>query len=162
MPGCWEISTGSVAFSPPLGIALIELAAGSGLIDEGQKAAYDSLTQNAQRDGLVKELLNTALASPPPTGFNFDGLGLDSSLELETGIDFDEEDDVLAGDHALAVHYFAWTQFEIDQATGELTVTTFGIDAYTEAELIADPDGVTGREPRILQQFRVRPQDLDE
>jgi hypothetical protein len=39
-----------------------------------------------------------------------------------------------------------------------LAFTTYGIDPYSEAELLADPEKVTAREPVAVQRFVVQPQ----
>ena len=57
----------------------------------------------------------------------------------------------------MAAHIFGWTQFDIDPDTQVLTVTTYGIEAYTEAELLADPAAILGRVPGIVSQFEVMP-----
>jgi hypothetical protein len=57
-----------------------------------------------------------------------------------------------------AVFNFGWTQFDIDADTHALTVTTYGIDAYNEAQLNADPEAIVVQTPRIMGQFVVSPQ----
>lgn len=38
-----------------------------------------------------------------------------------------------------------------------LTITTYGIPWYSEADLAADPAGVTARTPAVVSRFRVSP-----
>ncbi|OZA36288.1 MAG: hypothetical protein B7X87_14305 [Hydrogenophilales bacterium 17-64-34] len=58
-------------------------------------------------------------------------------------------------DYSLATHSYGWTEFEIDAATGELIVTTWGIPDYSYDELIANPDLITGLTPQIVSRFSV-------
>jgi hypothetical protein len=67
-------------------------------------------------------------------------------------IDFD----LLQGDWVVA-HTYGWTEFVIDAATQVLTITTYGIEAYSQAELEADPESIKSRTPTIYQQFTVTP-----
>jgi hypothetical protein len=56
-----------------------------------------------------------------------------------------------------AAFLLGWTEFEID-ATGALTVTTYGVDPYTAEDAQADPAGVAARAPQVISQFRVTPE----
>jgi hypothetical protein len=62
----------------------------------------------------------------------------------------------------VAAHTYGWTEFEIKKATGQLLVTTHGIDSYTEAQLNDNPSDIVGRSPAIVSQFRVTPQTTPE
>lgn len=61
---------------------------------------------------------------------------------------------LLQGDYA-SLHTYGWTEFNIDSATQKLTVTTYGIEPYTRAQLEANPNLVTSRQPKIVSQFEV-------
>ena len=57
-----------------------------------------------------------------------------------------------------SVFNFGWTEFNIDDDTHALRVTTFGIKPYTQAELEANPASVVNRFPHVVSQFVVAPQ----
>jgi len=49
----------------------------------------------------------------------------------------------------MAGQTYGWTEFEIDPQTQQLRVKTYGIDPYTEAELLANPaTSLTGHKRR--------------
>lgn len=142
----FEIITGSVAFDAPFGPTVIDIALAAGLITPAQKAFYDSLPR-AGKDKFVQALVNNQLSL-----FGYDPLGLDTSKVAAT---------LLQGSY-VAAHTYGWTEFEIEKATGQLLVTTYGIDSYTEAQLNANPSAIVGRSPAIVSQFRVTPQTTPE
>jgi hypothetical protein len=75
-----------------------------------------------------------------PTGL--DGSGIEASL-LQGGY--------------VAVHTYGWTEFDVDQGTQVLTVTTYGIAPYTVADLATNPNDVVTRTPTVVSQFTVNP-----
>ena len=139
--GAFEVITGSVAFDAPLGPSLVEIAAQIGLLSAQEVAFYNSLPVPF-RDGFVQTLIDNAIA---PLGY--DTLGLQGSPIAAT---------LVTGSY-VAAHTFGWTEFAIDAATQALTVTTYGIAPYTEADL-ANPAAVLARVPQVVQQFVVQPQ----
>lgn len=147
--GAWEISTGAVAFDPPLGPTLIDLAAGMGLLTPAQVAHYASLPNAFAKDQFIKALINAQVA---PLGYS--PLGLEGS-----GIPFENLMPSVPGfgqlDYALSTHSYGWTEFEIDPASGKLTVTTWGIPAYDYDQLAANPASITGLSPQIVSRFAV-------
>jgi hypothetical protein len=64
--------------------------------------------------------------------------------------------ELLQGSYFVATD-LGWTKFEVDADTQSLLVTTYGIPAYTTADLAADPNGVLARTPTIVSQFRLAP-----
>ncbi len=138
----FEVITGSVAFDAPLGPSLIEIAAAIGLITPAQQAFYATLPR-AGKDAFLENLINGALQ---PLGYDL--LGLQGSPIHAT---------LQAGSYT-CTHTFGWTEFAIDATTQALTVTTWGIDPYSEAQLLADPAAITARTPQVVQQFVVQPQ----
>ncbi|MEM6399590.1 MAG: Ig-like domain-containing protein, partial [Cyanobacteria bacterium P01_D01_bin.116] len=87
----------------------------------------------------------------------YDPVGLNNNLaQAENSIDAE----LLQGDY-VSTHTFGWTEFDIDQETQALTVTTYGIEPYSEEELLENPEAITSREPQIVSQFVVNPQNLD-
>jgi len=61
----------------------------------------------------------------------------------------------------LAVNTFGWTEFEIDADSEALTVTTYGVAPYSEADT-EHPDFLVGHVPEIVSQFSVKPQTRSE
>ena len=143
----FEIVTGPVAYDAPFGPTVVTLAAQLGLLSPGEVAFYNSLPVRNDaddipndKDDFLKLVVNRQVA---PLGY--DPIGLNGSsipARLE------------AGDY-IAVHTYGWTEFDIDQATRGLRVTTYGIQAYTRAEMEAAPQSIMSREPAIVSQFSV-------
>lgn len=143
----FEIVTGPVAFDAPFGPTVVNLAAQLGLLTPAEVAFYHSLPLRNDRDDIpndkddfLKLLVNQQIA---PLGY--DPIGLNGSpipARLE------------AGDY-IAVHTYGWTEFEIDKLTRGLRVTTYGIQAYTRAEMEAAPELIMSREPLIVSQFSI-------
>ncbi len=151
----FEITTGSVAFDAPFGQTVAELGTQVGLVTPEQKAFYDALPVANDADSLVndkddfiKQLTNSGLNS-----LGYDPLGLNANLPQADGL---IKATLLQGDY-LATHTFGWTEFDIDQATQKLTVTTYGVKNYTETELLKDPSAITGLMPNVVSQFEVLP-----
>jgi phosphodiesterase/alkaline phosphatase D-like protein len=143
----FEITTGSVGFDAPFGPTVAELAAAVGLLTPQQQALYNSLP-TAGKDAFIKQVVNDGLKP-----FGYDPVGLNDNLAIANGkIDAT----LLKGDY-VALNVYGWTEFDIDQATQKLTVTTYGIPYYTEAQLKANPSAITELTPTIVSQFAVNP-----
>lgn len=147
--GAFEVITGPVALSPPLGPAVVAGALAAGLIDSNQKAFYDSLpvvydsdSNVDDKDDFVKYLADQMLVQLGYDTIGLDGSGLNATLE--------------SGDY-VGVHAYGWTEFQIDAETQRLTVTTWGIPWYTQAQMAADPDGIIGQTPAVISRFHVDP-----
>lgn len=138
----FEITTGSVAFDAPFGPTVMAGAAAAGIITPQEYAIYLALPR-PQQEQFVRALVDAQLLA---FGYPLIGLGAADPVDAT----------LLEGGYA-ATHTFGWTEFEIDASTRELTVTTWGIDAYTEADLNADPSSVTSRIPEVVGRFIVRP-----
>jgi phosphodiesterase/alkaline phosphatase D-like protein/predicted AlkP superfamily pyrophosphatase or phosphodiesterase len=143
----FEITTGSVAYSEPFGQTVAKLGAALGVITPAQKAFYDSL-DTVGKDAFIKGVVDGGLN---PLGY--DPLGLDKNLTKANGF---INAKLLQGDY-VATHVYGWSEFNIDQKTQKLTVTTYGIDPYTRAELEANTSDILKREPKIVSQFEVTP-----
>jgi len=151
----FEITTGSVGFDAPFGPTVADLASGLGLLSAEQKAFYDLLpvTNDADsllndKDDFIKQLVNSQLQP-----FGYDPLGLNDNLAVAGG---KINAKLLQGDY-LSTQTYAWTQFDIDALTQKLTVTTYGIPYYTEAELNANPSEIASRTQTVVSQFEVQP-----
>ncbi len=143
----FEITTGSVGYSAPFGPTVAQFGAALGIITPAQKATYDSLSA-AGKNAFIKNIVDGGLA---PLGY--DPLGLDKNLSQSNGL---INAKLLQGDY-VATETYGWTEFNIDKETQKLTVTTYGIEPYTRAELEANPTAITSRQPKIVSQFEVTP-----
>lgn len=99
----------------------------------------------------MREAFNSITLDPA----GLDRLGLDDNLAQAEGL----IDATLLQGGWVSAHTFGWTEFDIDQETQALTVTTWGIDAYTTEEVLADPTSITDLTPRIVSQFVVNPEE---
>jgi 3-phytase/alkaline phosphatase D len=143
----WEIVTGAVAFEEPFGQTVAQLGAGAGLITAPQKQFYDSLPVAPDNDQVVndKDAFIESVINGQLTALGYDTLGLAGSGIPAT---------LLQGGYQV-MHSYGWTEFRIDPATKDLTVTTWGVPAYTYADIKADPDAVKARVPAALSKFKV-------
>jgi phosphodiesterase/alkaline phosphatase D-like protein len=154
--GAFEVVTGPVAFFDSLlGPSIVNVAAAAGALNPFAKAFYNSLAVAADtdsvindKDDFVKTLVNTQLEP-----LDYDPIGLNDNLAAAEGL-IDAE--LVTGDY-LACHTFGWAEFEIDPGTQDLLVTVYGVDAYSEADLLADPNAVVNQTPRVVSQFIVHP-----
>ncbi|PSB55649.1 hypothetical protein C7B77_14365 [Chamaesiphon polymorphus CCALA 037] len=146
----FEITTGAVAYAQPFGQTVAQLGTALGVITPQQKALYDSLPTPG-KDTFIKGIVDGGLA---PLGY--DPLGLDKNLSQANGL---INAKLLQGDY-VATHVYGWTEFNIDKQTQKLTVTTYGIDPYTRAELEANPQAIIDRQPKIVSQFEVTPNNV--
>jgi 3-phytase/alkaline phosphatase D len=136
----FEITTGPVAFADPFGPTVVD-SAPLGFLARPLETLYDRLNRQSQ-DAVIR-LAGDALLG----AFGYPRIGLwRSPIHAR----------LLAGRY-LSVNTFGWTEFEIDAATQNLLVTTYGIDWYTTEELLADPEAILARTPEIVSQFRVEP-----
>ncbi|MHC4169393.1 MAG: alkaline phosphatase D family protein, partial [Planctomycetota bacterium] len=140
----FEVVTGPVAFFDALlGPSTVNMAASAGVLSPFLKAFYDRLpvapdTDSApdDKDDFLKSLINTQfeVLDYDPVGLNENNAGAEGLIDSE----------LLQGDY-LACHTFGWAEFEIAPETQELLVTVYGMDAYSETDLLADPDSVISR-----------------
>jgi phosphodiesterase/alkaline phosphatase D-like protein len=143
----FEVTTGPVAFDAPFGPTVIGLAAQVGLLTPQQQAVYNSLPA-VGKDAFVRQLVDSGL-----TPLGYDPVGLDNNLPQANGL---INAKLLQGSY-VATQYYGWTKFDISPDTQKLTVTTYGIPYYTQAELTANPNAILSRTPQIVSQFEVTP-----
>ena len=144
--GAMETSTGAVAFSAPFGPTVVELGLAAGLITQEQRDLYFMLPLAGQEQ-FVQDLINTQLILLQYTPVGLAGSVLKAYLAAGTWT---------------ATNSYGWTEFEIDPVTRQLLITTWGIDWYTPAEVLADPADVIAREPVVYNQIAIQPQGLDD
>lgn len=154
----FEIVTGPVSFfDGRFGPNVANIAAATGLISPEQLAFYDALPVAEDgddavndKDDFIKSLVNqqvglTSLGGPNPLGLA-DATRIDATL--------------LEGDY-LSSHRFAWTELDIDPLTQELLVTIWGIEAFSEQDVLDaitadDLSAIEDLTPQIVSQFSVR------
>ncbi len=147
--GAFEIITGSVAYDAPFGPTVAGLAFGLGIPGAIPPAIYAGLPI-AQKEAYIQGLINAQIT---PLGYS--AVGIDAPA---AGGDINAT--LLQGAYS-AANTYGWTAFEIDAVSQGLTVTTFGIEPYTKAQLDADPAGVSSRVPGIVSRFVVSPYRCD-
>ena len=150
----FEVTTGAVAYDPPTGEFLGDLFTAD---NPEAQALYDSLPIAPDEDDLpndkddfVKQGINDNLLTP----LGFDPIGLNENLPQAEGL-IDAE--LLQGDYYVG-HSYSWTEFDIDAVTQQLRVTTYGVDAYTEEEILENPEAIDDLTPTVLSEFTVNPQ----
>lgn len=139
----FEIVTGSVSFSEPLGPTVVKLALDMGLVTQEQHDDYFAGTPD-ERDEFMEVLIN---AQVEPFGYSPVGLQDAEGIEAE----------LISGRYH-ATNIFGWTEFEIDPATQALRVITYGIEPYNQEQLETNPEEILAREPQIVSEFVVQPQ----
>lgn len=149
----FEVTTGAVAYDLPTGEFLANLVTAG---NPELQAFYDSLSIAPDtddlpndRDDFVEQAINDTLLTP----LGFDPLGLDNNLPQAEGL-IDAE--LLQGDY-YAGHSYSWAEFDIDSETQQLRVTTYGVDGYSEAEILANPNAINDLTPVVLSEFVVNP-----
>lgn len=130
----FEITTGSVAFEEPFGPTVVEFVPPLDFLF--------NILSPAGENALFTFFANTLL-----NAFDYPRVGLSRS----------PIDAQRLGGGYLSINTYGWTEFEIAPDTQCLTVTTYGIDWYSQAELLADPEEVIGREPKVVSRFSVQP-----
>jgi alkaline phosphatase D len=143
--GSFEITTGSVAFDAPFGPTVVDLGISLGIFTDEQVAAYVNGSVEDKED-FMGTVINTQAAA-----LKYPSVGLDKNDPLNP---IDAE--LLKGLWT-ATSSFGWTEFQIDAESQQLHVTTYGIQPYSRADIFADPEGIMGRTPEVLQEFTVNP-----
>ena len=143
----FEVTTGSVAFDAPFGPTLIEeLARALGISTFlPLKELYNALPSTVQ-EAIIQRLLNGQIE---PLGY--DPVGLDNNLAISDGL---VDAKLLQGGYT-ATNTFGWTEFDINPVTQTLTVTTYGIEPYSQEDLLTSPQSIIERNPTIVSQFEV-------
>jgi phosphodiesterase/alkaline phosphatase D-like protein len=142
-----EVDTMAVA-SQLVGPQLPPLLTQAGILPPAQLALYNSLPA-AGKDQFLEQLIDKTFLAP----LGYDPIGLDNNLPATDG-KFHAQ--LLQGSYFVS-NDLGWTKFEVDADTQSLLVTTYGIPAYTTADLAANPSAVLASTPTIVSQFRLMP-----
>lgn len=139
--GAFEVSTGSVAYEEPFGPTIARIVYEYGISGTVPPEEYLAWPRALQEEYIAALIDAQAL----PLGYTSVGLeGSEIHARMITG-------------GWTATNTYGWTEFSVDAATQKLLVTTWGIDWYSRAELLANTAEVTGRVPEIVSQFEVNP-----
>ena len=152
----FEIVSGPAAFFEGLfGRAVVEIATQAGLLTPEERAFYDTLPVAPDADDLLndKDDFVKQILSSQTELLGYDPVGLNNNLPEADGL---INATLLQGDY-VNVHTYSWTEFDIAPDTQKLTVTTYGISDYSEADLLANPGDIISRMPAIVSQFEVSP-----
>ncbi len=129
-------------FAAPFGPATIAFTPPSLLEAQGKsQAEYLALTDVDAKNQYVREVVDARL-----TPLGFDPIGLEDS---------DIDATLLQGEY-IAAHNYGWSEFEIEPLTQTLTVTTYGVEPYTQSDLPANPE-IARQQPEIRNQFAIAP-----
>lgn len=140
----WEISSGAVAYFEPLGPTIIRLAKDSGFPGVLSPDKFAHFNQ-AKQESYVLSLVNLLLLLG-----GYDTIGLNDS-EIDATL--------LFGGYSATTTY-GWTEFYVEPDTQILTVTVWGINAYSMPLTSADLAEIADQQPRIISQFSVNPRPL--
>jgi alkaline phosphatase D len=135
--GAFDISTGSVAYDAPFGPTVAGLAFALNFPGALNPAVYAAIPP-AQQEAYITGLINTQLNLLGYDPLGFDGGPLQGTFS--TG-------------GPTATNTYGWTEFNVDATTHALTVTTWGIPPYSEAQLLADPAAIASRNPVVISRF---------
>lgn len=138
--GAFEITTGAVAFDAPFGPTVAGLAYGLGLMSEADYAFYQAGSAPV-KDFVIGTLVDAQLALLGYDLLGLQGAPIDATFTLGGPV---------------ATHVFGWTEFDILPGSRALKITTWGIEPYTWADLLADPASVIDRVPVPVSQFVVQ------
>ncbi len=150
----FEVTTGSVAFYPAFGDAVLALV---GSIPNGDRLlgqlfaavrvanlegfnALPMAVKNAAMEGFINGQLSQ---------FGYSRLGLADNDRIKSTA-------IVPGNAFL--FSFGWTKFDINPKNHALDVTTYGITPYSMADLVSDSAQIINRRPVALSRFRVSPQ----
>ena len=114
----------------------------------GQAALYNPLPP-AGKDEFLKTLIDKTFLAP----LGYDPIGLDDNLPVAA---FNNHAQLLQGSYFVS-NDFGWTEFKVEPSDESLTVTTYGVPAYTATDLATDPSAVLARTPTIVSEFRLTP-----
>ncbi|MCZ2094784.1 MAG: hypothetical protein LC121_00650 [Anaerolineae bacterium] len=98
----------------------------------------------SEKDALLEDLFNRIVLRLQ----GFTPLGLEDSL-----IDYER----VTGGWVVG-HSFGWTEFDIAPDDEKLTITTYGVPAYTPGQMRSQPEQILSLTPAIMSQLIITPQ----
>lgn len=155
----WEIAVGPVAAYPTFGPSFYLTYLELGMLTAEDESTYkalpirhDSDDEPDDRDDYVRGLIDEQLVR-----FGYNALGFGDLPPSDATGEPTIEVELLQGDY-MAGHVYGWSEFEVDAESQVLTVTTYGIVAYTANEIVGKGEEIVARKPEIVSQFVVQPE----
>jgi len=150
----FEITTGSLAFYPAFGDAVLALVSSipNGNVLLGQLFAAVGVANLEAFSALPMAVKNAAMErfiNGQLDQLGYSKLGLADNDRIKSKA-------IVPGNAIL--FSFGWTKFDINPKNHALVVTTYGITPYSMADLVADSGQIISRKPVVLSRFRVSPQ----
>ncbi|GAB4295241.1 MAG: hypothetical protein Fur0025_32300 [Oscillatoriaceae cyanobacterium] len=141
-PVAIQLNIGQGPFVAPFGPATVAFTPDA-LLPPEEKERYRNLTTMAEKDQFVRDVVDRRI-----TPLGYDPIGLEnSSIDAE-----------LRQGSYIQAHKYGWTGFNINQETQELTVTTWGVEPYTLADIEANPQSIANQTPIPVSSFVVYPE----
>ncbi len=140
---CFEISTEATAYYKPTGQMIMEEAGKIGLLSKDQYAAYQKMLF-PEKDAQLEQIVNTVVLGLQ----GFTKLGLEDSL-----VDWQR----VKGGWVVG-HTYGWSEFQVDADTQNLTITTYGVPAYSPADAENKSAQILAYTPEIMSQLIIKPQ----
>ena len=140
-PIAYQLNLGQGAFGAPFGPATVAFTPDA-LLPQSEKDRDNALSDRDQKNTFVRQVVDNRIV---PLGYPAIGLE-NSNIDAQ----------LLPGQY-IGAHNFGWTEFGIDPTTQQLTVTTYGIDPYSQPEIEANPIAIANQTPVVINQFVVNP-----
>ncbi|NER37522.1 MAG: phosphodiesterase [Oscillatoria sp. SIO1A7] len=140
-PLAYQDDFGQGAVGAPFGPSIVALTPDE-LLPQSEKDRYNALSDREERDAFVRQLIDSQILA-----LGYDPIGLEGS-EINA--------ELLEGTY-IGGHTFGWTEFEVDAQTQELTVTTYGVEPYSQDEIEANPEAIATQTPFVVSQFTIDP-----
>ena len=140
-PVAYQDDFGQGAVGAPFGPSIVGLTPDA-LLPQSERDRYNALSDREERDAFVRQLIDSQILA-----LGYDPIGLEGSAinaELRSGT-------------YIGAHTFGWTEFDVNAQTQELTVTTYGVDPYSQDEIEANPEAIATQTPFVVSQFTVDP-----
>ncbi|WP_017659531.1 alkaline phosphatase D family protein [Baaleninema simplex] len=137
-PVAYQLNLGNGPFGAPFGAATVAFTP-TAILPQAQKDRYGTLSR-AEKDAFIEDVVNARLVKFGYDTFGLEGSGIDATL--------------LQGTYSQS-HVFTWTEFDIDPATQALTVTSYGVEPYSQADIEANPEAILALQPDVTMQFVV-------
>ncbi len=140
---CFEISTECAAYYKPTGMLVMDSATEIGLLSKERYAAYQNLPI-PEKDAMLEGIFNAIVLGLQ----GFTPIGLEDSLvnwERVTG-------------GWIIGHTYGWSEFEVSPDTETLTITTYGVPAYSPEQARDDSETILAMTPQVMSQLIITPQ----
>ncbi len=150
----FEVTTGSVAFYPAFGDAVLDLLTvipgGKAILDQLLAATgVANLEEFRKLPMAVKNSAMEGLINQQISGLGYSKIGLQDNNLIKAALK-------QGGNTAL--FSFGWTRFDIASHDQTLKITTYGIEPYNKESLVNHSAEIIARKPAIVSQLVISPQ----